>query len=498
MLSEAKHLKTEILRPFGPQNDKPKVSGPLGYPVLGHIPQFLSDKLGFLMKCAQGYGDVVKLKIGEPTYLILHPEDIKHVLEVHSQNYERGPRITSRSGKRLYGEGLFTAEDAPGLPGVSGAVPARGDRPRRAGGRAKRGPLTAAAPDHRKLKELLLPLFSPQAMGGFAEIITETTGQMLGRWHDGQELDISREMTRLIFRINGKILFGLDFENDAMELAEAIRVRRDYIQYTFDSLFPFPEAIPNAINRKFQEAMKIFDHTIFQLIRKRRFSESAPLKDMFSMLARRRNNHAEMSDQQIRDECLMLSSAGYETTAEALSWTWFLLAQHPEEEAKLTKELENALQGRPPRTEDLPKLTYLEMILSESMRLYPPTWLFVRVTKTEDQLPTGVKIPQGAKLYLSPYVNHRNPAYFPNPEEFDPERFRPVFRQDRPKYAYFPFGGGARSCIGQNLATMTGMLVIALVGQKFRLALAPGQTVVPDPKVTLRPKNGIRVRLIKR
>ncbi len=446
MLSEAKHLKTEILRPFGPQNDKPKVSGPRGYPVLGHAPQFLSDKLDFLMKCAEGYGDVVKLKIGEPTYLVLHPEDIKHVLETHFQNYERGPRITSRLGKRLYGEGLFTA----------------------------------AAADHRKLKEFLLPLFAPQAVSGFAEIINETTDQMLTRWHDGEELDISSEMTDLIFRINGKILFGLDFENEAGELAEAIRIRRDYIQHTFDSLFPFPEAIPNAINRKFQDAMKTFDQTIFELIKKRRFSESASLKDMLSILVQKQKSNPELSDQQIRDECLMLSSAGYETTAEALSWTWFLLAQHPEEEAKLSKP------------------NCLEMILSESMRLYPPTWLFVRGARTEDQLPTGAKIPQGTKLYLSPYVSHRNPAYFPSPEQFCPERFRPESRQSRPKYAYFPFGGGPRVCIGQNLAMMIGMLVITSIAKKFYLVLVPGQTVVPDPKVTLRPKNGIRMRLMKR
>ncbi len=439
-----------------------KASGPRGYPVLGHAPQFLSDKLGFLMKCSEKYGDVVRLKIGELTYLILHPEDIKHVLETNLPNYERGPRIASQAGRRMYGDGLFTAK----------------------------------ASDHRKLKEMLLPLFSPEAIEGYAEAIGETINQMLAGWQEGEELDLSHEMTRLTFRINGKILFGLDFEKEARELAEAIRVRRDYIQHTFDSLFPFPEAIPNFINRKFQEAMKIFDQTVFELIRKRRL-ESVSSKDMLSMLVQKHKDNPAVSDQQIRDECLMLSSAGYETTAEALSWTWFLLSGHPEEEAKLAAELQDKLSGKAPHFSDLPKLTYLSMIFSESMRLYPPTWIFIRVAQKEDDLPTGAKIPAGAKLYLSPYVVHRNLEYFPFPDRFDPERFQ-ASSKGWPKYAYFPLGGGARSCIGQNLATMIGMLAIARVAQKFRLILLPGQTIVPDPKVTLRPRNGIRVRLIKR
>lgn len=202
-----------------------------------------------------------------------------------------------------------------------------------------------------------------------------------------------------------------------------------------------------------------------------------------------------MTDKQIRDEFLTLFSAGYETIGEALTWTWYLLSQHPEVEARFLDELREVLRGRVPGSDDVSKLPYTAMILAESMRLYPPTWIFIRMARQEAVLPSGFTIPAGSKLYLCQYVMHRNARYWPNPERFDPERFAEPEKKARPQFAYFPFGGGIRVCIGEAFAKMECILALASIAQRFALTLVPGQTVVPKPHMTLRPRNGIMMRI---
>jgi cytochrome P450 len=205
-----------------------------------------------------------------------------------------------------------------------------------------------------------------------------------------------------------------------------------------------------------------------------------------------------MTDQQVRDEAVTLFITGYETIGEALTWTSYLLSQHQAIEAKFFAEVDEVLGGRVPSAGDLPRLGYSGMVLAESMRLYPPTWIFIRMTLQEDKLPSGATISAGSKLYLCPYVMHRHPRYFPDPNRFDPERFTETAKKERPQFAYFPFGGGARVCIGEHFAKMEGTLVLASIAQRFRLSLVPGQTIVPEPKMTLRPKHGLMMRIQQR
>jgi cytochrome P450 len=240
--------------------------------------------------------------------------------------------------------------------------------------------------------------------------------------------------------------------------------------------------------------MKVIDKAIDQMIRARRECESSP-RDLLTMLMRASYpDGSTMRDAQVRDEAITLSITGFETVGDALAWTWYLLAKHPEAEATVLAEVQRECDGRAPNVADLPRLRYTGMALSESMRLYPPTWIYVRVARQEDSLPSGAKIPAGAKLYLSQYVMHRNRRYFPDPDRFDPLRFADTTTKTRSKYAYFPFGGGPHLCIGQGLAMMEGVLVLATIASRWRLSLARNQIVTPEPGVTLYPKDGILMR----
>jgi cytochrome P450 len=217
------------------------------------------------------------------------------------------------------------------------------------------------------------------------------------------------------------------------------------------------------------------------------------------MLVNVRDEEGNMMDiEQIRDEAITLFLAGHDTTANALSWTWYLLSQHRDVESRLLVELKNVLGGRTPALADIPKLVYTGMIFAEAIRLYPPAYILVRTALQDDSLPSGVDVPAGTDIFMCQYVTHRNARYFPNPERFDPERFNPAVKQERPDYAYFPFGGGSRLCIGEPFARMEGILLIAAIAQRFKMVLIPGQAIAPEPLITLRPKDGIRMMLIER
>jgi cytochrome P450 len=444
-------------------NDKsPKEpSGPRGYPIIGHIPGFLRDRLGFLSRCAAEYGDVVKLKIGWTTFLLNNPEDIKHVLVTNSDNFDKGPRLTSPKGKRLSGEGLLTS---------LGSV-------------------------HLRQRRMMQPVFYRTSIKAFPETITHGVEKRLARWKCGTELNIGDEMMALAQHNIIKTVFGPEFEDGSGELARAITIRKKYVEHVHFSLLPFSEYLPLKFRREYQLAMKRIDDIINREIHMRR-DAAVPSHDMLSLLIQAKyDDGTGMTDKQIRDEFLTLFSAGYETIGEALTWTWYLLSQHPEVEAKFLGELREVLRGRIPGSDDLPKLAYTGMILAESMRLYPPTWIFIRMARQDAVLPSGFTIPAGSKLYLCQYVMHRNARYWPNPERFDPERFAEPAKKGRPQFAYFPFGGGVRVCIGEAFAKMECILALASIAQRFTLTLVPGQTVVPKPHMTLRPRNGIMMRI---
>ena len=436
--------------------------GPAGYPLVGHLPAFLYDKLGFLSRCAATYGDVIKLNIGESTFLLNNPEDIKHVLVLNPDNYVKSPRMTSARGKRLSGAGLLTSVGAA----------------------------------HLKQRRMMQPVFYRKTVESFSKTITEGIGQMLAQWTGGMELDLGHEMMGLVQRNIVKTVLGSDAGHEMPELLDAITIRRLYMEHVFFS--PFPEWMPSRIGWRYRTAMQRIDAIVSRSIHARR-THPTDANDLLLLLLRTKyDDGTGMTDQQVRDEAVTLFITGYETIGEALTWTSYLLSQHPTIEARFLEEVDEVLGGRPPGVEDLPKLAYTGMVLAEAMRLYPPTWIFIRIAQQEDKLPSGATIPAMSKLYLCPYVMQRSPRYFPAPERFDPERFSESAKKTRPQFSYFPFGGGARVCIGEHFAKMEGTLVLASIAQRFRLSLVPGQTIMPEPKMTLRPKNGMVMRLHRR
>lgn len=438
---------------------EPLVSGPPGYPLVGHLPHFLSDKLGFLTRCAE-YGDVVRLRIVKPTYLLRHPEDIRHVLVVNQDNYEKSWRLIGRRSRRLYGEAL----------------------------------LSMTGPAHRRQRHLLQPAFHRTAMDRFVELMTSATDQMLASWTCGSDIDVAAAMLSLTQQIIVRILFGPDFVDHGGRLSSAITTMRQFAQRSFAGLFPVPEYLPTRIRREFRQAVRHMD----QVIRSRILDErQASSGSWLSMLAPTTDDQgARISDRALRDEALELLRAGHETIGAALAWTFYLLARHPDVESRLEEELDRQLGGRAPRGADLPGLPYGECVLSESMRLYPPTWMFVRLARHEDRLPSGVSIPKGAKLFLCQYVVHRHPKYFAEPEQFHPERF--LGAPTWPRFAYFPFGGGFRSCIGEPLAKTESLVVLARIAQSRRLRLVSNQEMVPEPGLTLLPRTSLTMRVLAR
>jgi cytochrome P450 len=430
-----------------------------GFPVVGHLPAFLRDKLGFLSHAGSGYGPVVRLRLGRPTFLLTDPEDIRFVLVTRDTDFVKSARIASGRGKRDFGEGL----------------------------------LTSTGEAHRRLRQLLRPVFRRQVVDGVAELMTACTDRMLDDWRPGKEFDIRPCLLTLTQEIITRALFGSDFADIGEEYVQAINTRRRYLEESFASLVPFFAVWPFRINREYRLASRQLDELIYRAIAARR-DTSAAANDLLTMLVRAGGPSGPgLTDREIRDEVRTLSIAGYETLAEALTWTLYLVSQHSKVEARLCQEWRAACGQRAPTAADLPRLAYARMVLAEAMRMYPPTWLFVRVASRDTCLPSGARIPRGGKLYLCQYVVHRLPCYYPRPEQFDPERFAEPVVEARPRFAYFPFGGGLRLCLGEALAWTEGVLVFTRILQRCRLVLVDGQSIVPEPGMTLRPRHGIRM-----
>jgi len=455
-------------------NHKTQPSGPSGHLFLGCLPEFRHDILGFLLDCAKEYGDVVRLPYGlagilikgrrdASAYLLGNPADIKHVLVTNQSNYQR---LWVPAAKQVFGQGLLTSED----------------------------------PLHLTQRRMMQPSFHQQRIAAYALVMTGKTEQMLKNWQDETTVDVAEEMKRLTLAIICKTLFDMDLTEEVRNLTEAITVGQHHITLQYRSLLALftPEFLPTRSNRLFQISGEQLNGIIYDMIHKRR-ERGERSSDLLSMLVNARDEEGNaMADEQIRDEAMTLFLAGHDTTANALAWTWYLLSQHPEVESRLMTELKDVLAGRTPSFADVSKLVYTGMILSEAMRLYPPAYILVRTAQRDDTLPNGTAIAAGADIFMCQYVVHRNPRYFPDPERFDPERFNPAANQDLPDYAYFPFGGGSRMCIGESFARMEGMLLIAAIAQRFKMTLIPRQTILPEPLVTLRPKHGILMRLTKR
>jgi cytochrome P450 len=344
------------------------------------------------------------------------------------------------------------------------------------------------------------PAFHRQRLADLVGLMGDLTGAMLERWQDvtarDRPLDIAAEMRRLTREIIVKTMFGVDIGVDEADaVGQAFTTVTEYVTDQTTAVLLPPLHWPTPRNRQIERAQRLIDQVVYRFIHERR-RNAENSGDIITMLlsARDQETGESMSDEQLRDEVRTIFFAGYDTTSNALAWTWYLLAQHPEIEQRMHHELTQVLGGRRPTFEDLPNLTYTRMVIQESMRLYPPGWMTSRTAVVDDEI-QGYHIPAGAKIVLSPYVTHRLPTFWERPNLFDPERFTPERSAGRHRCAYIPFGVGPRLCIGTNLAMLEAPLIVAMVAQSFRLRMVPGHSVQLLPLITLQPRNGLPMRL---
>jgi len=437
-----------------------KPPGPKGHLLVGVLPEFRKDPAGFLEKMARGYGDVVYIPLGrQHIYCVSHPEAVRDVLVTHQNKFKKS-RMLERA-RVLLGDGLLTSE----------------------GGH------------HRRQRRLVQPAFHRDRLAGYGAVMVDRAALVRDQWQSGQSFDVLQEMMRLTLAIVAQTLFSTEVDSEADEIGTALTEVFSLFEIILMPFSEILEKLPLPAVRRFKRARKRLDETIYRLIAERRAS-GVDAGDLLSMLLMARIEEDEegsggMSDEHVRDEALTLFLAGHETTADALTWAWYLLSQNPEAEAAFHAELDRVLAGRLPSFDDLPQLRYTEAVFAEALRLYPPAWGIGR-RALEDYQVGDFAIPARSVVLLSPYVVHRDPRWFPEPLAFRPERW---LAEDsaRPKFAYFPFGGGARVCIGERFAWMEGTLLLAVIGQRWRLRLEAGHRVETHARITLRPKFGLRM-----
>lgn len=441
-----------------------KPRGPKNLPVLGNLASFRARPIEFLMSTAREYGDLPYFRLGPyHAYLINHPDFVREILVTNQANFTKSRAL--QRARILLGHGLLTSEGT----------------------------------FHLRQRRLVQPAFHRERLAGYAAVMSEYAVRVRDRWKAGSTLDISGEMMHLTLAVVGKTLFSADVESEAPEIGQALTTVLKMFRMLMMPFSEYLEKLPLPSIRRFEKARDRLDQTIYGLIRERRKS-GEDAGDLLSMLLLAQDEEADggsMTDTQVRDEALTLFLAGHETTANALTWTWYLLSQNPHCEARLHRELDTVLEGRVPQMADLPQLPYAEMVFAEAMRLYPPAWAIGRMSKAPFEL-GGLHIGAKSICILSPYVTQRDARWFPDPERFDPERWTPEAREARPKFSYYPFGGGARICIGERFAWMEGVLVLATLAQKWKLRLAEGQRVEPLPLITLRTKYGMKMTLASR
>ncbi len=429
---------------------------------------FRRNPLRFLERMARDYGDVSVVRLGNRrVHLLNHPDLVKDLLVTEHRRFHKGRGL--ELAKHLLGEGLLTSE---------------GDF-------------------HRRQRRLAQPAFHQQRLALYAAAMVEHAERTSERWArlaartpTSPILDLHQEMMRLTLGIVGKTLFGTEVEDQAHEIGQAITTSmelfRSFTTLPFASLL---ERLPLPSTWRFLKARARLDATIYRLIAARR-TAAEDRGDLLSMLlfAQDEEGSGGMSDQQVRDEAMTIFLAGHETTANALTWTWYLLSQHPDVEGRVHAELDQVLDGRPAGAEDLSRLGYTWRVLAESMRLYPPAWVIGRRAIADYEV-ANYRVPKGSIVLVSQWVMHRDPRFFPDPGRFDPDRWTDEARAARPRLAYFPFGAGPRICIGEQFAWMEGVLLLATLARRWRPRLAPGHRVGLQPSITLRPLGGMKMVL---
>ncbi|MBS1840527.1 MAG: cytochrome P450 [Acidobacteria bacterium] len=416
------------------------------------------DPLGFFTKIAQEYGDVSTLKLFNFRTLFLnHPADIEDMLVNKARSLEKG-RVM-KANMRLFGEGLLTSEGDFWL----------------------------------RQRRLAQPAFHRARVAAYGSTMVEYAERAMRTWRSGETRDIHEDMMQITLQVVGKTLFNADLARDAREVGETLEILLQ-LAADFSKSILIPLWVPTPRNLRARIGIRRLERIIYRIITQKR-AEARDTGDLLSMLlAVQDEDGSRMTDKQLRDETITLFLAGHETTANALSWTLWLLAKNPRAERKFYEELDGVLGGRAPSVEDIPRLTYTSQILSESMRLYPPAWGMARLVKEPVEV-AGYKLIPGNGIACTQWVVHRDPRWFDDPLKFIPERWENDFAKKIPRFAYFPFGGGPRQCIGNSFALMEATLILATVAQKFRFRLDENHPVKPLASITLRPAHGIRATL---
>jgi cytochrome P450 len=436
-----------------PPGPKPKF-------LLGHLFSFRKDSIGFLRNIAKEYGDIVHFKIGPLRIVLLnHPDFIKEVLSVKHQNFVKGRPM--EMAKELLGEGLLTSEGE----------------------------------FHKRHSRIIQPAFRRNMIESYAPAVTEYATRLMNGWEDGMEVEIKEEMTKMSIAIAGKALFNADIEKEAPEIDQALEAASSLAGRI---ALPFSEwllKLPIPDTRRFLKAKARLDNTINRMVDERR-GNKMDNGDLVSLLLRTQdeNNGGGMSDQQVRDEAMTLFLTAFDTTSTALTWTWYLLSQNPEAESELHEELDRVLNNRLPTADDIAQLKYTRMVLGESMRIFPPSYLIPRQA-VEDFPIDNYIIPGGTIILMSPYLIHHDARFHPDPEKFNPHAWDKHSNGLHAKYEYFPFSRGPRSCIGEPFAWMQGILVLAAIAQSWRIKMVPDHPVELLQRINLRTRYGLKMTI---
>ncbi len=434
--------------------------GPPARGIYGNLREFSADRLGSLARWARQHGDIVSARFGPMRIVFLnHPDLVEEVLVHQNRKFIKHYRL--RQAKVTLGEGLLTSEGE----------------------------------FWRSQRKLIQPAFHRERIAAFGDLMVAFTERLIASWSDGQTRDIQADMMRLTLEIVAKALFGAELGGESAEVGSAMETLMHNFAASTASPFIVPRWLPTPSNLRSAAAVRQLDRVIFDIIARRRDSDDDH-GDLLSMLLHAQDEESgrQMTDRQLRDECMTLFLAGHETTANALSWAWYLLAQHPEAEARLHEEVGRVLEGRSPTYADLPRLPYTESIINEALRLFPPAWMPGRES-TEPLELGGYRIARGTTVFMTAWVIQRDPRWFEDPDAFRPERWADGLLQRIPRYAYFPFGGGPRICIGNNFALMEAALVLATIAGRYRLRLAADAVVEPLPSMTLRPAHGLKMHV---
>lgn len=437
-----------------------------GLPIVGSFSAFFNDRLNVFLKMAQ-LGDVSGAHLGPLTLVQLNkPEHVRLCLVEQGEKIRKPRSMHAIMKSPVSGrEGLFISE---------GAL-------------------------HHRQRALMAPSFQPRHISAYADTMVHYGESLQQDWQEGETVDLNREMTRLTMRIVGKVLFDTEIKDEADELGAALTTSFGYTTYRLSNPFSLPLIWPTGRNLSERAAVRVLRDRIQQMIDEHQSHPDGRTDFLSILLNTLYDDGSKMDRDQLMEECLTLFSAGHETTASTLMWCWWELLHHPEMYQRLQNEAEQVLQGRAPTYADLKQLPYALQVFKEAMRLYPAGYVITREAP-KDFVVDGYRIPEGSLVFVSPYVLHRNPAIFPDPEKFDPERFTPEREKQVPRYAYIPFGAGPRICIGNYFALMEGQLILATLAQRTNFSLLPGQSVYPDPKnnLTLRPSGPIKVAITKR